>query len=239
MWYYYLTIMSMKTPENTTITPDSLLLLIREMALSFDKQLKESQSERLESEARFDREIEKSRAERAESAAKFEQEMAESRAEFDRRSADFDRRMKILDEMIGGVGNSNGMAAEELFFNTLDNSDKKIFGEQFDLCYRNLNFNDKGKKKKNEFDIILVNCKSMALVEVKYKARREDVQRIIDKVLDFKIYFPHYNCHQVYLGLAAMSFEKGVETVCANNGIAIIKQVGDEVLIEDKNLKVF
>ena len=47
------------------------------------------------------------------------------------------------------------------------------------------------------------------------------------------------NCHQVYLGLAAISFEKGVETVCANNGIAILRQVDDEVLIEYKNLKTF
>jgi len=197
----------MKTVENKTITPESVLLLIREMALSFDKEMKESR-------------------------AAFEKEMAESRA-------DFKQRMNALNEMIGGVGNSNGMAAEELFYNTLYNGDKNIFGEQFDVCYRNLNFNDKKKKKRNEFDIILVNCKSMALVEVKYKARREDVQQIIDKVPDFKTYFPYYNCHQVYLGLAAMSFDKGVETVCANNGIAILRQVGDEVLVEYENLKVF
>ena len=215
----------METVEDKQLTPESILSLIREMALSFDRQIKESDSKRAESEARFDREIEKSRAE-------FKQEMSESRAEFD-------RRMKNLDEMIGGVGNSNGMAAEELFFNTLDNGDKQIFGEQFDLCYRNLNFNDKRKKKKNEFDIVLINGKSMALVEVKYKARKDDIQKIIDKVPDFKTYFPRYSGHQVYLGLAAMSFDKGVEQDCSSKGIAILKQVGDEVLMDAENLKVF
>jgi len=186
----------MKTVENPPITPESVLSLIREMALSFDR------------------------------------EMSKSRAEFN-------SRMKNLDEMIGGVSNSNGMAAEELFFNTLDNSDKKIFGEQFDLCYRNLSFHDKRKKKRNEFDIVLVNGTAMLIVEVKYKARTEDIQKMIDKVPDIKTYFPHYNGHRVFLGLAAMSFDKGVEKDCKNNGIAIVKQVGDTVVISDENLKTF
>ena len=78
----------METVENTPITPESVLSVIREMALSFDKRMKES-------DEKFDREMVESRAE-------FKKEMTESRAEFD-------RRMKNLDEMIGGVSNSNGI----------------------------------------------------------------------------------------------------------------------------------
>jgi hypothetical protein len=206
------------------------------MASSSEKRMAESRAERAESEAKFDREIAESRAkfdhEIEKSRAEFKQEMAESRAEFK-------QRMKVLDEMIGGVGNSNGMAAEELFYNTLYNSDKKIFGEQFDLCHRNLNFHDKSNKKRNEFDIVLVNCISMALVEVKYKARKEDIQKMIDKVPDFKTYFPYYKGHRLFLGFAAMSFDKGVENICKNKGIAILKQVDDTVLIDDENLIEF
>jgi hypothetical protein len=215
----------MKSVENTAITPESVLSLIQEMALTFNRELEKSRAERAESEAKFNRDLEKSRAE-------FKQEMAESRAEFK-------QRMKNLDDMIGGVGNSNGMAAEELFYNTLDNGDKKIFGEQFDLCHRNLNFHDKKGKKRNEFDIVLVNGKSMALIEVKYKARKEDIQKIIDKVPDFKTYFPLYKDHRLLLGLAALSFDKGVVKDCKNKGIAILKQIDETVLIEDENLMEF
>jgi hypothetical protein len=204
----------MKSIEDTSITPESILLLIKEMNLSFDNRMKESDE-------------------------KFKREMAESRAEWEQRMKDADHRMKSLDEMIGGVGNSNGMAAEELFYNTLDAGDKRIFGEQFDLCYRNLSFHDKRKKKKNEFDIVLVNGKTLAIVEVKYKVRKKDIPKMISKVPDFKTYFPTYKDHKVYLGLAAMAFDKGVKKVCTDNGIAIVKQVGDDVLINDKYLKVF
>ena len=211
----------MEIVENKTITPESVLLLIREMALSFDKQLKESQAERLASEARFDREIEKSRA-----------EMAESRAEFD-------RRMKNLDDMIGGVSNSNGMFAEEFFFNALDMGDRQFFGEHFDDCYSLVKRYNKSNQKRSEHDILLVNGKSLAIVEVKYKARKEDVQKIINKIPDFRLLFPEYKGHRIFLGLAAMSFDKGVEEESDKAGIAIVKQVGDTVVINDEHLKTF
>ena len=208
----------METIENTPITPESVLSVIREMALSFDKRMKES-------DEKFDREMVESRAE-------FKKEMTESRAEFD-------RRMKNLDEMIGGVSNSNGMFAEEFFFNALDLGDKHLFGEHFDECYSLVKRHNKGKQKKSEHDILLVNGKSVAIIEVKYKARKEDIQKIISRLPNFRALFPEYKGHRIFLGLAAMSFDKGVEDESTKEGIAIIKQVGDTVVISDENLKVF
>jgi len=190
----------METIENTPITPESVLSLIREMALSFDRRMKESDE-------------------------KFDREMAESRAEFDRRSTDFDRRMKNLDEMIGGVSNSNGMFAEEFFFNALDMGDKHLFGEHFDECYSLVKRHNKEKQKKNEHDILLVNGKSVAIVEVKYKARKEDIQKIINRLPNFRTLFPEYKGHRIFLGLAAMSFDKGVEDESTKEGIAIINRL--------------
>jgi len=204
----------MGTVENIPITPESVLSVIREMAFSFDKRMKESDE-------------------------KFDREMSDSRAEFDRRSADFDRRMKNLDEMIGGVSNSNGMFAEEFFFNALDMGDKHLFGEHFDECYSLVKRHNKGKQKKSEHDILLVNGKSVAIIEVKYKARKEDIQKIINRLPNFRALFPKYKEHRIFLGLAAMSFDKGVEDESIKEGIAIVKQVGDTVVISDENLKTF
>jgi len=196
-------IKSMETVENTPITTESVMTLIREMALSFDKRMIES-----------DEKFEKSRAE-------------------------FDRRMKNLDEMIGGVSNSNGMFVEEFFFNALDMGDKHLFGEQFDECYSLLKRHNKGKQKKSEHDIVLVNGKSVAIVEVKYRARKEDIQKIVDRLPNFRMLFPEYKGHRIFLGLAAMSFDKGVEDESIKEGIAIVKQVGDTVVINDEHLKAF
>ena len=153
--------------------------------------------------------------------------------------ADVDRRIKNVNEMIGGMANSDGMFAEEYFFNCIEKGDKNIFGEHFDECYSSLKRYNKGNQKKSEHDILLINGAAAAIVEVKYKARREDIEKLINKLPDFRTLYPQYRSHRVYLGLAAMTFENGVENESAQKGIAIIKQDGDMVVINDEHLKVF
>jgi hypothetical protein len=58
-------------------------------------------------------------------------------------------------------------------------------------------------------------------------------------VVTFRENFPYYANHQVYLGLATLAFEENVEQDCVEKGIAVIKQVGDKVIINDKHLKAF
>ena len=43
----------------------------------------------------------------------------------------------------------------------------------------------------------------------------------------------------VYLGLASMVFDEYIEDKCKEHGIAIIKHVGDTVIINDENLSTF
>ena len=231
------------TAENQTATPESVWAAfretdrqIKESGARFDREMAESNarfdSRMAESDARFDRRM-------AESSAKFDRDMAASRAEFDKRSADFDRRMKNLDEMIGGVSNSNGTFAEEFFFNALEMGDKNLFGEHFDQCLSLVKRFNKENQKKGEHDILLINGKSVALIEVKYRARKEDVQKIVNRLPNFRALFSEYKNHRIFLGLAAMSFTKGVEEESVKKGVAILKQVGDTVLFNDANIKVY
>ena len=55
----------------------------------------------------------------------------------------------------------------------------------------------------------------------------------------FRENFPKYQNHKAYLGLATMSFYPELEKECIQEGIAIIKQVGDTVVINDEHLKAF
>ena len=181
------------------------------------------------------RQMEKSRAEYDRRNAEADKRNAEA----DRRSAETDRQIKELKEMIGGMANSNGMFAEEFFFNAIDSSDKKLFGEQFHECISSSKRYNKDKQKKSEQDVLLINDNAVAIVEIKYKARKEDIQKLINRLPIFKALYPEYQSHRIYLGLAAMSFEDNVEADTIKNGIAIIKQVGDTVIISDENLKVF
>jgi len=53
------------------------------------------------------------------------------------------------------------------------------------------------------------------------------------------INFPEFKNHPVYLGLATMAFYPELEQECIDHGIAVIKQMGDTVVINDQNLKVY
>jgi hypothetical protein len=173
--------------------------------------------------------------------AKFEKEKAEWEAEwrtkFDESKAEFDRRAKKLDEQIGGISNNNGFIAEEYFFNSIKKKKQNFFGENFDRIEKNVK--PPVAKIKDEYDIVLVNGQSVAIVEVKYKAHQNDVPSILRKAETFRINFPNYASHKIYIGLATMAFYSDLEKECIEQGIAVIKQVGENVIINDANLKIF
>jgi len=214
---YFLIIFDMENIDNTPATPEKIWELLMENA----RQMAESRAESEQRKKDWDE--------------KFEQ----SRSEYDKRSADLDRRIKEVNEAVNGIGKSNGMFAEEFFFTTIENGEKKIFGEQFNECYNLQKRNSKEYQIMGEQDIILLSDEAVAYVEVKYRARKVDAQKIIDKLPNIRILYPQHDSRRIYLGLAAMSFDKGVEKACNESGIAIVKQVGDTVVINDEYLKVF
>ena len=165
-----------------------------------------------------------------ESSANFDRELRESRA-------DFDERIKKLDKLIGNMSNNNGLIAEEYFFNSFEKGKTNFFGEKFDEIEKNLKSHRHGLK--DEYDIVLYNHTSVALIEVKYKAHKDDIPKILQKAENFRLLFPYYNDFKIYLGLATMAFYPELEQECIEQGIAVIKQVGETVVINDKHLKVF
>jgi len=224
--------------SNKMITPESMLASVESVlaksSAEFDRRLAKSGAE-------FDRKLEKSRKEFEQemkaSRKEFEQEMKVSRKNWNRRSAELNRQLKDLGEQVGGWNNSHGSFAEEYFINSFKNGNHTFFGEKFDDYENNLKGIEPGFK--DEYDFVFFNGQSIGIVEVKFKARNNVVQKIVDKVNTFKTNFPKYQNHRFYLGLAALTFENQVEPDCIDNGIAIIKQVGETVVINDKHLKVF
>jgi hypothetical protein len=157
--------------------------------------------------------------------------------ETDRKMQDTDRRMKKLQELMGLWANNHGSFAEEYFFNAFENGKQDFFGETFFEISKNLK--PKKGKLEEEFDIVLFNGNSAAIVEVKYKAHENDVPKVVDKAKTFRILLPDYADFKIYLGLASFIFYPELEQACTNAGIAIIKQVGDSVVIYDEHLKIF
>ena len=195
----------------------------------------------LQETAQLQKENEREAKESFKELRKTIQEVAQLQKKNERERKENDReyrqRMKKLDKRIGSIGNNNGNIAEQYFINSFDEGETNFFGEKFDDMAPRV----KGLKKgfRDEYDILLINGKSIGIVEIKYKAHENDIPKVIKKAETFRVNFPEYQHHKVYLGLASLAFYPELEEACLKNGIAIVKQVGDTVIISDEHLKVY
>jgi hypothetical protein len=173
----------------------------------------------------------------AESRADFDQRMKETDRRIEKSREDYERRMKKMEETMGSWTYNHGSFAEEYFFNSFESGQQDFFGERFDKIEKNIK--NSSKTLQDEYDIVMYNGAYVAIIEVKYKAHKNDLPIVLKKADTFRILCPDYKDSKIYLGLASMSFYPELEQECIKQGIAVIKQVGDTVVINDAHLKVF
>jgi len=227
--------------------------IIKESSAAVDRQIEKvskqmEQTDKMmgvtsEKQAETDRILRESRTETdrilRESRIETERIIKESSAAVDRQIEKVSKQMERTDKMMGGISNSNGLFAEEYFFNSIKKDGKTLFGEKFDKLIKTEIIEDENHKTRGEFDTLLINCTSAAIIEMKYRVRKKYVAEMMKKVKPFRDKFPEYRNHRLYLGFASLVFDEEVEKECLENGIAVIKQVGDSVVVYDENLKTF
>ncbi|GBU24858.1 hypothetical protein R83H12_01493 [Fibrobacteria bacterium R8-3-H12] len=143
-----------------------------------------------------------------------------------------DRQIKAVNKQIGGISNSNGDFAEEFFYNSLEKT-MAFAGVHFDVISNHFG----GKKTmpdnteiKAQFDIVLHNGDSLALIEAKYKADVEDVKELVEKkVPNFRFLYPKYAECKLYLGIGSLVLKGRVVQEAKKLGIGLMKQRGDAV----------
>ena len=162
----------------------------------------------------------------------------ESDARTEKLKEDFWKSHKALQKELGGVSNSNGAVAESYFINSFSNT-MSFAGQEYDAIDSNVKRKIKKLKLQGEYDLVLYNCSSIVIIEIKYRADKDNVENLLHKAPVFKQLFPQYANYDFYLGLAALHFDSETEQESIKQGIAIIKQVGDSVIINDAHLKVF
>jgi len=156
-------------------------------------------------------------------------EVAESSKDSERRRKENEKEIKAIwqqikevGKQIGGVSNSNGEVAESYFINSFKQY-PYFAGQDFQVLEINASKYIKKLDLRGEYDLLLINGTSVAIIEIKYKAKKDDVQEIINKVENFKILYPQYKDFNIYLGLAALSMEKGAEKEAIKQGVSIVK----------------
>ncbi|MBL0702926.1 MAG: hypothetical protein JJV95_02935, partial [Sulfurospirillum sp.] len=76
-----------------------------------------------------------------------------------------DERLNKLGKLIGNVSNNQGDIAEEFFYNSIS-ANPKLNGIDYDFTDKNITRRRFGIE--DEFDMVLINSKDVAIIETKY-----------------------------------------------------------------------
>jgi len=220
--------------ETSKYTPESVWQFIQELGekIKMDsEEFKEQMKELRESQKETDRIIKESQQET-------DRQMKESRKEIDKELKEAARLVKENAKEIGGISKSNGEMAHEAIFNILKQ----------DLTFAGIKFDDaipkvpvlNGFKTETDIDALMLNGDTIALIEIKYKVNKKDVKKLVfDTVSKFKENFPKYDKYKILLGVGGMSFDDDAIDEAKENGVGVIKVVGDKVEYYTEGIKVY
>lgn len=82
-----------------------------------------------------------------------------------------------------------------------------------------------------EIDVLVVNGEHVVLVEVKTTLRVDDVRDHLERLAEFKTFFPSYADRQVLGAVAGMVIEEGADKFAYRHGLFVLAQSGDTVCL--------
>jgi hypothetical protein len=193
-----------------SVTIADIYQLFRTSAEEFDRRLKES-----------DRRIEQAKLE---SDRRIEQAKLES-----------DRTIAELKRLVNSLTTRWGRFVEEL----VQPAVLRLFQEKgIDIKEIYPRARVKRQGIAMEIDILAVDDTDVVLVECKSRLSKDDVDEFLEKLIRFKIAFPHYKNYQAYGAVAGIEIDEGIDRYAYNKGLFVIKPSGDTVeIINDENFR--
>jgi hypothetical protein len=85
-------------------------------------------------------------------------------------------------------------------------------------------------KIEDEFDIVLVNGKDVAIIEIKYKLHQKDIDTLLNKkIVNFRKLYPEYKDYNHHLGLASFKINDDLKQEALSNGVMVLQRKGDVI----------
>jgi hypothetical protein len=175
------------------------------------------------------------RAAQAKTDAGFEKIQA-AQAKTDAQMAKTDKKLTSMLEMLDGITTSQGLVAEEFFFNTLADS-LTVGGVKYDGITSNIRRKINGQWV--EVDLILDNGTSLAIIEVKYRARPKNIIQLQNTIRTYRQAFPQYQDFKIYGGIASFNIDDSVADEAHENGFFILKRKGDLLEVDTQGMRAF
>jgi predicted AAA+ superfamily ATPase len=133
---------------------------------------------------------------------------------------------------LGNIGKNQGDVAEEFFFQSLI-KDNHLGSIHFDDVVKNME-KHRGQIQE-EYDLVMTNGDAIAVVEVKYKAHKNDLDKLDRKMKHFKQLFPIYQAFKQYGAIAAFHINDDAKEEALRRGYFVLQRSGDLVHTESSD----
>jgi hypothetical protein len=144
------------------------------------------------------------------------------------------KKFENMGDEVRGIGKSQGLVAEEFFYNSL--AANPVIGQlRFDHAVNNLQ-TGKGNSRV-QFDTVLFNGNSVAIIEVKYRARPEDLDQLDKQVSEFRERFKPYANFNFYAGIAGFNVPDEVVNQAHQKGYFVLKRTGDVFAVDTEGMR--
>jgi Holliday junction resolvase-like predicted endonuclease len=171
--------------------------------------------------------------------AKTDAQMAKTDAQMaktDAQMAKNDAKYASTLEMLTGITTSQGLVSEEFFYNTLADT-LCVAGIKYDSITSNIKHKVNGKWM--EVDLLLENGSSLAIIEVKYRARNSNIEQLKNTIKNYREAFPQHKQFKIYAGIASFSIDEFVATQAHAQGFFILKRKGDLLEVDTQGMRFF
>jgi Holliday junction resolvase-like predicted endonuclease len=139
------------------------------------------------------------------------------------------RKLNKLGKLVGNISNNQADIAEEFFFQSFLKN-PSLGDIKFDAVSRNLN-NHIGDLQE-EYDLVLINGDTLAVIEVKTKAHVKDLEKMITKKIpNFPKLFHAYQNYHIYAGVATLVANNDLIEKAQELGLFLLTQQGDHTMI--------
>lgn len=143
-----------------------------------------------------------------------------------------DEKLERMGIMLGNIGQNQGDVAEDFFFQSLI-KDNHLGGIRFDDVAKNME-KHRGQIQE-EYDLVMTNGDAIGIVEVKYKAHENDLDKLDRKMKHFKKLFPIYQNYKQYGAIASFHINDKAKKEALRRGYFVLQRSGDLVHTESSD----
>ena len=153
-------------------------------------------------------------------------------AEADKRAAELEKQMKELAKQLGGHANRLGEFVQEMVRPAV----VRLFKERNLPVHQvagNVEAEGEDGQSGIEIDLLVVNTDTLIAVECKSKLTQDDVDEHLERLAQFKHYFPKYVGYTVLGAVAGMVIAKEVSRYAHKKGLFVLAQSGETIEIRN------